>query len=170
MSVLGFAEKFFPVPGSLFLLLSFGLCSATAQREQEATGSQTAALRSYTWPCDTAALAHFRLLLQGVLPCWLTSCLQGTIPVHPLGAPVMRYALFKMEVQGEKKKQRKQLYCKPLLMAYKVEPETFGLGFVLLIFFIWLFSYLLAFGVFLLLLFFFQLDIQVLSILLLWKI
>ena len=44
MSTLGFAEKFLPVPGSLFLLMSFGPCSTTAQKELGATGSQTAAL------------------------------------------------------------------------------------------------------------------------------
>lgn len=56
-----------------------------------------------------------------------------------------------------------------LLVAFKVEPETFGLGF-LLIFKFYFIDFIAAWVFFLITIFFFQLHIQVLSILILWQI
>jgi len=69
---------------------------------------------------------------------------------------------------GGKKPTAVLLY--PLLTAYKAEPETFGLGFVLLIFLIRFDCFHFCLGFFITFFLPLQLDIQVLSILFLWKV
>lgn len=83
----------------------------------------------------------FQAASPGRAACGLTSCLQGTIPIHPRGSLIeIRCALLKREVQGK--------HCcifVACLVASKIEPRTFGLGFVLVFF---LFIYLFIFDYF----------------------
>lgn len=109
----------------------------------------------------------FQAASPGRAACGLTSCLQGTIPIHPQGSLIeIRCALLKREVQGK--------HCcifVACLVASKTEPRTFGLGFVLVFFlFIYLFFYLIILVPACWFLLSLLLEIQFLSPVFSWKI
>lgn len=133
MPMLRFAEKIFPALSSLFLLLSFGLLNNSTKRPRG---------RGHRVP-STAINDRAIQLLQLISGCfsselcpWAHKLLKGYSPSTAIGSlTVIRYAPLKREVQG--KREKHSCIFIPFLIEFKMEPETFGQDFPLLISF-WL--------------------------------